>query len=713
MMSADPNFSPVAVEPGPDGALYVLDACGKESPLRAGSWGRIWRIASSRLPPVWEMAGSGKTAGTLLGELCRAAPERGWSLRLELWQRPDEEVFGAWSERFNSLPANDPSRDRLLLEGLRLHQAFGVPDLSLLSRLTDAADPNARLAACDVLADWFRILPGAPALLHRLVEDENPRVRLAALDSARRVGTPEAGDLARLSLHQRMDGDLRRVSEATIAALGGPDHAPPSLRAKAMAMSTTELIAAPLTPPAASVLLERSGVENAALRQAANLLSARSGLSLERWIVARLEDRNSPGELIDNLVKLLTMTEGWELYQSGTQLQSIAQNIDRLEVRRAVYGALAIGAAESQTLDALLARVEASGDYEVTTFYEGCAQVLTHPKLRAAIAPAIRNELGNDDSATRLAGRRLRITAPGWGVLHFAELEAFAGDQNVAHGRPVKQSEATGPTRWWSTLAKNGVNGIRDWQAELPLKGLSPDSVPVRGVMAGNVAGGDPFWEVDFESSVPIDRLVYFPGERLPAARTLRFELFDPSGQVVWRATRATSNADPLEINLDMAAQRIQQAVAVARLLGDEFTKSLETVARHSALLPARFSAMRALRRMGVELQGLRMRTVDVVAGADGFDLSMLSVHAQDAIELTVRNESGKELNLAWFEDETAKSPVVALGTVASSQRGRFPFVVPSRPGAAWIRPVELIGKERLRLPVEVSGTPESAPGKK
>jgi len=188
-------------------------------------------------------------------------------------------------------------------------------------------------------------IPGAPGLLQRLMEDENPRVRLGALRCARRAGTPEAGGLARLARHQRMDEDLQTVVDATVSQLGGPDQSPPSLRAKAIATATADLIAGEMTPFAASVLLERAGVENSVLRQAVAVIAGRAGLSFERWFVERLEDRSSPDVLIGNLVRLLPLTEGWELYQTGTRLQVIAEGAERESVRRAAYAALITGAA--------------------------------------------------------------------------------------------------------------------------------------------------------------------------------------------------------------------------------------------------------------------------------------------------------------------------------------------------------------------------------
>jgi len=69
LASADANFYPVEIESGPDGAIYVLDAYGRDNPLRAGSWGRIWRIAPARWPPSWDVAADSGQTTELLQEL--------------------------------------------------------------------------------------------------------------------------------------------------------------------------------------------------------------------------------------------------------------------------------------------------------------------------------------------------------------------------------------------------------------------------------------------------------------------------------------------------------------------------------------------------------------------------------------------------------------------------------------------------------------------
>jgi len=358
--------------------------------------------------------------------------------------------------------------------------------------------------------------------------------------------------------------------------------------------------------------------------------------------------------------------------------------------------------------------VAEQGDYEAIGLFQGCAQVITHPKVRAAIGPIIRSELADEGQHPRKFCTRVRLVAPGWEEFHFAELEAFAGGRQVALGRPAAQSESPNGTRWWSTLAKNGVNGVKDWQEELPLKDLVPGTAAVRGVKVAGGGSAGPYWEVNLGEPVSLDQLVYHPGEPLPAPRPVRFELWNGAGEMVWNSSRFTSNTEPLAVDVEMSEQRIEAAAAVARLLGDDFRKSLETVARHSALLPARFSALRALQRLGGELSGLRMRTLVSVARPDGFTLRSITVHARDALELTLRNETAQELNLGLFEQGPgAAIPVVPLGTVAVGDQVRFPFAVPSKPGRYLVRSIEEAGSDGMGIQMEVTAPAPDPPAKK
>ncbi len=715
LTSTDPNFCPVAIEAGPDGALYLLDACGREKRLRAGSFGRIWRIAGRRWPPSWAAPGNGVDSVSLLQQLHQGGAEGAEGSRLALWHRPPGDVFTALGAYLPLVAENGPDRQRILLEALRLHQAFGAQNPELLSRLTQSPDPGGRYAAAHALAEWGAGLRDRAVLLQRLIEDENPRVRTAALLAARQMGAKEAGAIASLASHQRMDDDLRRVVDATIRQLGSGGTAPASLRAKAKATSTVDLIAGEMTPHAASVILERSGVENSVLKQAAVVLAGRAGVSIERWVVERLEDGGSPDELIANLLRLIALSEGWELYQCSTRLRARVDSAERPSFLKAAYAALAVGAAESGTLDALIDSVAKSGDFEMAALLDGCAHVMGHARLRSQISPIIRAELSRPDTPAIAGGVKVRLEAPGWDVLHFAELQVMSGGHNIAKERPARQSQSPNGKRWWATLAKNGVNGVVNWEDELPLKDLVPGAEAVRGVKVA-ASGGlpGPWWEVDLGSQQVVERLVYHPGEAITAPRPLRFALLNAEGEPIWTAVRYSRNDARIELDIAMSQERRQAAVRVAQALGEDFRRSLETVARHSALLQDRFNAFRALQRLGGEISGLRLRMFELQFGEEGFNKRALTVAARDAVELTLSNVRKRDLAVGIFEEAPgATVPVLPLGLVAAGEEVRFPFVAPAKPGAYFLRSMEAGAETAEFLQVRVEVIPPPPPPKK
>ena len=75
MRSSDPNFRPVALQFGPDGALYVVDWFNPlighmqhslRDPNRDHTHGRIWRITYQRRPLVEKPKIAGATVPELL-----------------------------------------------------------------------------------------------------------------------------------------------------------------------------------------------------------------------------------------------------------------------------------------------------------------------------------------------------------------------------------------------------------------------------------------------------------------------------------------------------------------------------------------------------------------------------------------------------------------------------------------------------------------------
>ncbi|MBN8628561.1 MAG: azurin, partial [Planctomycetes bacterium] len=102
LKSSDPNFRPVDIEFGPDGALYVCDWFNPlvghmqhnlRDPNRDHHHGRIWRVTYTKNPLVTPPKIAGAPITDLLNILKDEPEERTrYRTRIELWSRPTAEV---------------------------------------------------------------------------------------------------------------------------------------------------------------------------------------------------------------------------------------------------------------------------------------------------------------------------------------------------------------------------------------------------------------------------------------------------------------------------------------------------------------------------------------------------------------------------------------------------------------------------------------------
>jgi glucose/arabinose dehydrogenase len=190
LQSSDPNFRPVALQFGPDGALYVVDWFNPlighmqhsiRDPNRDHTHGRIWRITYPRRPLVERPKIAGATVPALL-ELLKSYEDRTrYRARRELREHPDPEVLSALSKWAAGLETSDADYWRLMLEALWIHQSLDDIDVPLLKRMLTCPEPKARAAATRVLCYWRDRVEDPLELLQKQVNDEHPRVRLEAV----------------------------------------------------------------------------------------------------------------------------------------------------------------------------------------------------------------------------------------------------------------------------------------------------------------------------------------------------------------------------------------------------------------------------------------------------------------------------------------------------------------------------------------------------
>ncbi len=233
--SSHRSFRPVDLKMGPEGALYVVDWYNAivdhgevdfYHPLRDKAHGRIWRLTAKGQPVLKRPQIHGAEIGALLEAL--GAPEdwtRGQARR-ELASRDRAQVLAALG-KWEAALAVDAGTEHRRLEALWLHGALRAPNADLLKRVLASGDYHARAAAVRMVAQWLSDLPDALPMLARAVEDEQPRVRLEAVNALREVGSLAAANLALRALALPVDKNLdfalwltaRETQEQWVSAL--------------------------------------------------------------------------------------------------------------------------------------------------------------------------------------------------------------------------------------------------------------------------------------------------------------------------------------------------------------------------------------------------------------------------------------------------------------------------------------------------------------
>ena len=172
--SSDPNFRPIAIATGPDGAIYFADwhqaIIGHmqhhlRDPNRDHRHGRIYRMTYEGRPLLTPPVIHGQPIEPLL-ELLKE-PEnqvREWA-KLELERHDSMAVAAAVRRWVEGLDRNDPAHEHHLMEALWVHQWHNVIDRELLRRMLRSPEPQARAAAGRVLCYWRDRIPGGADLV--------------------------------------------------------------------------------------------------------------------------------------------------------------------------------------------------------------------------------------------------------------------------------------------------------------------------------------------------------------------------------------------------------------------------------------------------------------------------------------------------------------------------------------------------------------------
>ncbi|RLS52506.1 MAG: azurin [Planctomycetota bacterium] len=226
--SSDPNYRPVDLVLGPDGALYIADWFNPlvghmqhslRDPNRDHVHGRVWRVTHKKRPLVEPAKIVGASIEHLLDLLKTPELRTREKARLELRERDTATVVAAVDKWLAGLKGTDSASEHLRLEALWVKQQHDVVDLALLKQLLTSKEFPARAAATRVLCYQRDRVPEVLTVLETLVNDEHPRVRLEAVRALSFFDSQAALDVAVQSLIHEQDEYLEYVLKETTTTL--------------------------------------------------------------------------------------------------------------------------------------------------------------------------------------------------------------------------------------------------------------------------------------------------------------------------------------------------------------------------------------------------------------------------------------------------------------------------------------------------------------
>ena len=572
LQSTDPNFRPVGMQFGPDGALYVIDWFNPlighmqysiRDARRDKSRGRVWRITAKGRPLLTPPTIEGVTIARQLDLLKSYEDRTRYQARLALREWPTAQVMAAVSQWIGGLDKADPEYEHHLLEALWVHEHHDHVHQALLEQLLGAKEFRARAAAVRVLQHWFDRVDGAMALLTRAVKDPEPRVRLEAVRALSFVPTAEAANTALLVLAKPMDYYLHYVLDSTLSTLepvwkpllttggtfAGDD--PAGLAFVLDRLSPFDLARVRRSTPVYHALLARQGVDPAVRREALTALAAQNGSTLLHEIIAAVDRADgAPGSAAASadLMQVLGTLSPAQLAPERVAVERLARQARNDSIREGAFLALMQidGTAEAAwQLAATSPRLRIDLLRGAQRLGPGSAlaslQTLALPALRAAA-----NARTADQLAAPVAGRYVRLVRPGRAqILSVTEVEVISRGENVARKGTATQSSivAGGATGGHAPRAIDGGVDMAAGAGKDPLSGTHTFTSPEQ----------DPWWEVDLGAEQPIDLINLWPASQ--DARTgLYVAVLDANRRVVFvrDALRITRAPETVTLGGDM-----------------------------------------------------------------------------------------------------------------------------------------------------------------
>ncbi|HTI68525.1 MAG TPA: PVC-type heme-binding CxxCH protein [Candidatus Limnocylindria bacterium] len=576
--SSDPNFRPIAVDVGPDGAIYFLDWHNPiighlqhhlRDPNRDKIHGRIYKMTYEGRPLMKPAKIEGQPVAALLNLLKEPENQTRELAKVELGKHETSEVIPAVKAWIATLDPKDPAYQHHLAEALWVHQWHNVVNVDLLKQMLRSPEPRARAAATRVLGYWRDRVPDALALLKPQADDENPRVRLEGVRVASFFRDAQAAETALLSLKHPTDYYLDYTLKETLRQLeplwrkaiaaGKPFAAdnPVGLSRLIDSVSTAELLNMPKTIDVLEAILKRADAADADRAIALNQLAKKRKTDKMTELLGLLDsDAAKNPAIAGRLGRLLPI-------QSAADLKAARSRIDLLtksqssDVRQSAWAALALA---DNSFDTIWATASKS-TYGLLDILGGIPLLPDadfRAKAYAKVLPLL-SGLPPELAASAKGkggglGRVVRVELPRKGTLTLAEVEVFSDGKNIARiGKAKQSSTSNGGT------ASHAIDGRTD--------GSFNSGTQTHSVENEN----NPWWEVDLGGDFPVEAVTVWNrrddglGKRLDG---FTLSVIDSTGNVVFKKTDIPAPDASVQISLDAdPAGQIRRA-AIQAIVG-------------------------------------------------------------------------------------------------------------------------------------------------